>query len=90
MVSGGGESPGPITPKMGGGQDPHHSQFHSQFLAEIAVFTPETAHSEARFGLLVKKDPGGQILSQIGALWTHFVTIFRSWVPHRAQRQWAP
>ena len=62
---------------MGGDQVPHFSQSQSQFLVKIRVFTPETAHSEARFGILVKKDPGGRILSQIGAIWTHFVAIFR-------------
>ena len=40
------------------------------------VFRPETANSEARFGILVKNQPRGWILSQIGANWTGFVAFF--------------
>ena len=68
--------PPPINPQMGGDQVPHFSQSQSQFLVKIRVFTPETAHSEARFGILVKNQPGGWILSQIGAIWTHFVANY--------------
>ena len=42
------------------------------------VFGLETANSEARFGILVKNQPGWQILSHIGAIWIHVVAISRS------------
>ena len=65
-----------MTPQMGGFRVTHHSRSQSQFSVKIEVFTPETAHSEARFGTLVKNQPGGWILSQIGTIWTHFVANY--------------
>ena len=51
-------------------------------------FRAEATHSEARFGILVKNQPGGQILSQIGANWTHFVAIFQLRQRHDSRLQW--
>ena len=85
MASGLGFGPGPapspqfLALKKGGGSGIHSIQFLIRFLAQIRVFTPETAHSEARFGILVKNQPRGWILSQIGAKWTGFVAFFSTW-----------
>ena len=46
------------------------------------MVSPETSRSEARFGILVQNDPRGPISSQIGAIWTHVVTISRSLSGH--------
>ena len=62
--------------KGGGDLSTSILDFKIDFYGFFKVFRPETAHSEAGFGILVKNQPGGWILSQIGAIWTHFVANY--------------